>query len=101
MGLSWRRSVSVGPLRLNFSRSGIGVSVGVRGARVSSGPKGTYVSLGAYGVRYSKKLISPRNDAPADIKPSHFAADPKGSVEHVEIVDLGRIVRNRSHPLGE
>lgn len=56
MGLSFRKSVSLGPVRLNFSRSGVGASVGVRGARVGTGPRGAYVQVGAGGVYYRQSL---------------------------------------------
>ena len=59
MGFSWRRSFSLGPVRLNMSPSGVGASVGVRGARVSVGPRGTYVHLGTCGLRYTQKLGMP------------------------------------------
>lgn len=49
----------MGPLRLNFSGSGVGVSAGVRGARVSVGPRGTYVNFGLGGFQYRKKLRNP------------------------------------------
>ncbi|MBD5533764.1 MAG: DUF4236 domain-containing protein [Lachnospiraceae bacterium] len=58
MGLNFRKSSSVGPFRLNFSKSGIGVSTGVKGARVSMGPRGTYISIGRNGVYYRKKIGS-------------------------------------------
>ncbi|WP_395821080.1 DUF4236 domain-containing protein [Devosia sp.] len=35
-----RKSVSFGPVRVNFSMSGVGVSAGVRGLRFGSGPRG-------------------------------------------------------------
>lgn len=41
-----RKSFSVGPLRLNLSRSGLGVSFGVRGLRAGTGPRGKYVQGG-------------------------------------------------------
>lgn len=56
MGSFFRRSAKLGPFRLNFSKSGIGVSAGIRGARVSIGPKGTYLNLGTNGVYYRQKL---------------------------------------------
>jgi hypothetical protein len=59
VGWTWRRSTSFGPVRLNFSGTGVGVSVGVRGARVSMGPRGTYVHVGAGGFRYSQRLDAP------------------------------------------
>jgi hypothetical protein len=55
MGWSFRRSISVGPLRLNVGKRGVGVSTGVRGARVGLEASGRpYVSAGAFGVRYRK-----------------------------------------------
>jgi hypothetical protein len=45
MGWYFRRSVKFGPLRVNFSKSGVGYSFGMRGLRVGSGPRGPYVVL--------------------------------------------------------
>ena len=62
MGWSFRKSVKMGPLRVNFSKGGVGASIGVRGARVGVGPRGTYVSFGAGGFQYRAKVggSSPR-----------------------------------------
>ena len=43
MGFYLRKSVSVGPLRFNLSKSGIGISAGVKGFRVGAGPRGNYI----------------------------------------------------------
>lgn len=56
MGLFFRKSKGLGPIRLNFSKSGVGVSTGVKGARLVFSPKGTYVHLGRHGVYYRKKI---------------------------------------------
>lgn len=56
MGFSFSKSVKFGPLRVNASTRGVGLSAGVRGARVSIGPRGTYVSLGTSGFRYRAKV---------------------------------------------
>src|SRR5689334_16721594 len=56
MGFYVHKSTKIGPIRLNYSKSGVGVSAGVRGARISTGPRGTYVTVGAGGVYYRKKL---------------------------------------------
>lgn len=40
MGWSYRKSLRMGPFRLNFSKKGVGRSVGVRGARYSSSADG-------------------------------------------------------------
>ena len=61
MGLYFRKSKSVGPFRFNFSKSGVGVSTGVKGARVSFGPRGTYVHLGRHGLYYRQKIGSRKN----------------------------------------
>ncbi len=51
MGWRIRRSINLGGgLRLNLSRSGLGLSAGVRGARISIGPRGARYSLGIPGT---------------------------------------------------
>ena len=55
MGLSYRKSKNLGAgLRLNSSRSGVGMSWGVKGFRVGIGPKGTRTtfSIPGTGIRY-------------------------------------------------
>src|SRR5205085_8715676 len=59
MGFFFRKSVKSGPLRFNFSKSGVGVSAGVRGARVSTGPRGTYINVGRNGFYYRQKIDIP------------------------------------------
>lgn len=66
MGLSFGKSFKMGPLRLNLSGSGLGVSAGIRGARVSVGPRGTYVTLSGLGFRYQKKLKATPASLPAN-----------------------------------
>jgi hypothetical protein len=44
MSWSYRKSFGSGLFRVNFSKSGVSYSVGVKGARVNIGPKGTYVN---------------------------------------------------------
>jgi hypothetical protein len=56
MPFYFRKSANLGPIRLNFSKSGIGVSAGVRGARISTGPRGTFVHMGAGGVYYRQRI---------------------------------------------
>lgn len=56
MGLYLRRSIRVGPLRFNFSTSGIGVSAGIPGFRIGTGPRGAYVHMGAGGLYYRQSL---------------------------------------------
>ncbi len=56
MGMYIRKGIKIGPFRFNVSKSGIGTSFGVKGARVGLGPKGAYVHAGRGGVYYRKQL---------------------------------------------
>ncbi len=56
MGFYLRKSVSFGGVRFNFSKSGTGVSVGVKGFRIGTGAKGYYVHIGKNGVNYQAAL---------------------------------------------
>lgn len=51
MGIRFRRSIKVSPgVRLNLSKSGLGVAVGRRGTRIGVGPRGPYTSFGIPGT---------------------------------------------------
>lgn len=52
MGFYIRKSIRVGPLRFNLSKSGIGVSAGIPGFRVGMGPRGNYIHAGRGGFYY-------------------------------------------------
>src|SRR5437764_3769725 len=56
MGFSFRKSIKFGAFRLNLSKSGVGVSTGVKGARSSTGPSGTKVYGGWGPFRYQKNV---------------------------------------------
>jgi hypothetical protein len=56
VGWYFRKSVGFGPFRLNLSKSGIGYSFGVRGARIGSGARGNYIRLGRDGIYYQKYI---------------------------------------------
>lgn len=57
MGFYLRKALKFGPVRLNLSRSGLGVSVGVKGARIGVSPKGNYyVHAGRGGLYYRQNL---------------------------------------------
>ena len=60
-GFQLQRRITLGKnIWLNISKSGVGVSVGLMGVRVSSGPRGTHlnVDLPGTGLRYRKQLHS-------------------------------------------
>lgn len=59
--MAWylRKSVSIGPVRLNVSRSGIGTSVGIKGFRIGVKPNGrSYIHAGRHGLYYREGLGS-------------------------------------------
>jgi hypothetical protein len=64
MGWSLRRSKKVGPFRINLSKSGIGLSAGMKGLRVGRDAKGrTYSSVsipgtGLYNRTYQSKSVN-------------------------------------------
>ena len=51
-----RKAISAGPFRFNLSKSGLGLSVGVRGLRVGAGPRGHYIHAGRGGLYYRASL---------------------------------------------
>jgi len=64
MGFSYRKSLGVGPFRLNFSKSGIGVSAGVPGFRVTQNSTGrTYTTFNVPGSGLSYRTPSSKPSA--------------------------------------
>lgn len=61
MSFRFRKSVQLFPgVRLNFSRSGVSTTIGVRGAGVTIGPRGTYANVGLPGTGHTALgLIAP------------------------------------------
>ncbi|WP_161569303.1 DUF4236 domain-containing protein [Candidatus Oscillochloris fontis] len=72
MSFRFSKSIRLGKhVRLNISKSGIGMSTGVKGARISTGPRGTRLttSIPGTGISHSQKLggvqaISSRKASP-------------------------------------
>lgn len=65
MGFYLRKSIRVGPVRFNLSKSGVGVSAGVRGLRLGTGPRGNYVHMGAHGLYYRATLPATSATSPS------------------------------------
>lgn len=63
MGLSFRKSIKIGKnTRINFSKlGGIGISTGVKGARVSVNQKGVRTTVGKDGLQYRKDYSFKQN----------------------------------------
>jgi len=104
MGFYLRKSISVGPLRFNLSKSGIGVSAGVTGLRFGAGPRGNYVHMGRGGLYYRATLppsSSPRNSLPQPLQPSAPEIPPgtHAPLEEIESADVYQIVDSSSREL--
>jgi hypothetical protein len=57
MGLFFRKSIDLGILRINFSKSGVGFSVGIPGFRIVKPAKGKiYLQTGMKGIYYRKTI---------------------------------------------
>jgi hypothetical protein len=94
MGYFFRRSAKIGPFRLNFSKSGIGASVGVKGARLTMTPRGTtYVTAGSHGFYYRETLqnrggVQVRSDPPKSVPPPQSGCtDAISSASASDLVD--------------
>ena len=64
MGLRFRKSIKVGPARINLSKSGIGYSVGTKGFRVTKTAKGTVrttTSIPGTGISHVTETSSKKN----------------------------------------
>ena len=80
MGWYIRKSKSAGPFRINLSKSGIGASVGVKGARVSFGPSGTYFTTGSNGLYYREKIGGKKKRKTQNKRNSTFSDSISGSL---------------------
>ena len=64
MGLRFRKSINLGGgFRINISKSGIGYSWGVKGARITKTAKGNVrgtVGIPGTGIYYSEEILAER-----------------------------------------
>jgi hypothetical protein len=85
-----RKSISAGPFRFNLSKSGVGLSVGVKGLRVGTGPRGHYVHAGLGGLYYRSSL-GPAGQSPKTMPPPAphaLPADPASQGFYHPTVDM-------------
>ena len=89
MGFHFRKSLKFGLFRLNFSKSGVGVSAGMKGARVSVNAHGAYINVGANGVYYRKKISSTgtRNSGKRET-----SASPSNDFMRSQTTDVSKLV---------
>jgi hypothetical protein len=100
MGFYFRKSVNFGPIRFNFSKSGIGVSAGVKGARISTGPRGTYVHAGRNGFYYSQRIDQPLpNQIPSPQTDQPFSTYTLPNSFVIETADVSRLTETSINDL--
>jgi hypothetical protein len=86
VGFYLRKSVSVGPFRFNLSKSGLGLSTGIKGFRVGTGPRGNYVQMGRGGICFRQTLLGSHNQK----KPSESPRIHASNINFVEF-DSGNV----------
>src|SRR5713101_6069214 len=95
MGFYLRKSLSVGPLRFNLSKSGIGLSAGIKGFRVGTGPRGNYVHMGIGGIYFRQALPPPHStpSVPSGKRPSEQMIPPdSATVEAMHEIESGSVL---------
>jgi hypothetical protein len=98
MGWRFHRSIKAGPFRINFSKSGVGVSAGVKGFRVGVGPRGTRVtsSIPGTGISYVKESRWHHIDSVGlsglPPKATSTTTKPKGCLSYASAIIVGLIV---------
>ncbi|MCZ4291056.1 DUF4236 domain-containing protein [Hoeflea alexandrii] len=97
-----RKSVSAGPFRFNFSKSGVGVSVGVRGLRIGTGPRGHYIHAGVGGLYYRSSIRrAGRRGAVAETAPEI----PREIYDQTDVamieIDSGDVIQMRDVTFGQ
>ena len=90
MGFYLRKSVKVGPFRFNLSKSGVGVSGGVKGLRIGSGPRGNYIHMGRGGLYY-RKTIGGGDTGSRHSGDGHREELPVGESEPMEMVGASMV----------
>jgi Protein of unknown function (DUF4236) len=78
-----RKSITAGPFRFNLSKSGVGLSVGVKGLRIGTGPKGHYIHAGVGGLYYRSFLSRAGEKSKSNGLASH-SSDEQPTVGHTQ-----------------
>ncbi len=105
MGFYIRKSINVGLFRFNLSKSGIGISTGIKGLRVGMGPRGNYIHMGSNGLYYQKTFTTKKEKSRTlDIENSKYF----DSLEHnpnyknyqeIESADIVQMIDSSSESL--
>lgn len=97
MPFYFRKSVKAGPFRFNFSKGGIGASVGIKGLRIGTGPRGHYIHAGSGGLYYRATIgkagaNKAAHSSPHGDQPPRQIHDPAGvimvEVESADVMEM-------------
>jgi hypothetical protein len=92
MPFFFRKSFGFGPVRINLAKSGVGASVGVKGARLTTTPRGTtYVTVGSHGFYYRETLSTHKrnqNGAPPQAGAPRTETRPSDEIVTADVSDL-------------
>ena len=100
MGWFLRKSVRIGPVRFNLSKSGIGTSVGVKGFRIGVRPNGkSYIHAGRQGLYYRQELgeSTPKDDLRQE--PSEFIVSDQNTTKYETASSKDLISHSRKYLL--
>lgn len=97
MGFYIRKGFRAGPIRFNLSKGGIGVSAGVKGARIGIGPRGTYVAGGRGGL-YVREYLGGQGSSPSRWRSSTASLGGGSASVMDEFVDTGAAFPSRVRP---
>ncbi len=103
MGFRLRKSISIGKfIRVNFSKSGIGYSVGVPGARLSRSAKGdtkTTYSIPGTGISYTPD--KPKNKTAKKKNPAEQESETMRMIKQIAffilMVAIAYVAKNYLH----
>ena len=112
MGIYFRRSINFGPFRLNFSKSGIGYSLGTPWLRFGSGPRGKRISstIPGTGINYRSDISGGKPSVEDESREIVFTNPKKSVIVYLAILILTQTaalyflenyLQNRALPLNQ
>lgn len=94
MGFYFRKSINFGGVRFNFSKSGIGMSAGVKGFRIGTGPRGNYVHMGRHGLYY-RAALGKKDRAAKNLRHQHGITEEQEQngmeFKDIDSIDISQI----------
>lgn len=101
MGFYLRKSIKAGPFRFNLSKSGIGVSTGIKGLRIGTGPRGNYIHMGRGGFYYTapSSPASPSNANSLSPRQQTLTDTGYGAFTEIDSGDLAAMTDSSSAEL--